>query len=97
MTRRVAVEKRMGIPQLGFVTGLLYAVRRAGRARADPPDSLRCPITQELFRDPVVVTQTGRQEERGVRRKPLPLWRNGLGRGARVGRLKARCARTSTT
>ena len=45
----------------------------------------------------VVVTQTGRQEERGVRRKPLPLWRNGLGRGARVGRLKARCARTSTT
>jgi len=49
----------MGIPQLGFVTGLLYAVRRAGRARADPPDSLRCPITQELFRDPVVVTQTG--------------------------------------
>ena len=49
----------MGIPQLGFVTGLLYAVRRAWRARADPPDSLRCPITQELFRDPVVVTQTG--------------------------------------
>ena len=51
--------REMTIPHLGFVGGLLYAVRKAGRAPPEPPEYLRCPITQELFRDPVIMSQTG--------------------------------------
>ena len=46
--------REMTIPHLGFVGGLLYAVRKAGRAPPEPPEYLRCPITQELFHDPVI-------------------------------------------
>ena len=39
--------KRLAFPHLGFVGGLLFAIRKAGRvAPSEPPEYLRCPITQ---------------------------------------------------
>ena len=49
----------MNVSSLGFVGGLLYAIRRAGRSPPEPPDYLKCPVTQELFTDPVILSQTG--------------------------------------
>ena len=55
----------MTIPHLGFVGGLLYAVRKAGRAPPpEPPDHLRCPISCDLYDDPVLLSQTGHTYDR---------------------------------
>ena len=51
--------REMTIPHLGFVGGLLYAVRKAGRPREPPEYRRAARITQELFRDPVIMSQTG--------------------------------------
>mmetsp|Transcript_2775 Transcript_2775/g.6230 ORF Transcript_2775/g.6230 Transcript_2775/m.6230 type:complete len:282 (-) Transcript_2775:129-974(-) len=60
-------SRSMGFSHLGFVGAALYAIRRAGKAAAaEPPDYLRCPITQELFRDPVILSQTGYTFDRGA-------------------------------
>ena len=54
-----ALVRQMNVSSLGFVGGLLYAIRRAGRSPPEPPDYLKCPVTQELFTDPVILSQTG--------------------------------------
>ena len=60
-----STTREMTIPHLGFVGGLLYAVRRAGRsAPPEPPDHLRCPISCDLFCDPVLLAQTGHTYDR---------------------------------
>jgi hypothetical protein len=41
-----APVRQMTIPHLGFVGGLLYAIRKAGRQPPEPPGYLLCPITQ---------------------------------------------------
>ena len=41
-----APVRQMTVPHLGFVGGLLYAIRKAGRQPPEPPEYLRCPITQ---------------------------------------------------
>ena len=57
--------REMTLPHLGFVGGLLYAVRRAGRAPPpEPPDHLRCPISCDLFSDPVLLSQIGHTYDR---------------------------------
>ena len=57
--------RQMTIPHLGFVGGLLYAVRKAGRAPPpEPPDHLRCPISCDLYDDPVLLSQTGHTYDR---------------------------------
>lgn len=39
--------KKLAFPHLGFVGGLLYAIRKAGKvAPVEPPEYLKCPITQ---------------------------------------------------
>jgi|AntAceMinimDraft_1070359.scaffolds.fasta_scaffold05990_6 hypothetical protein len=52
--------KKLAFPHLGFVGGLLFAIRKAGKVTpVEPPEYLKCPITQELFGDPVILSQTG--------------------------------------
>ena len=60
-----STTRQMTIPHLGFVGGLLYAVRKAGRAPPpEPPDHLRCPISCDLYDDPVLLSQTGHTYDR---------------------------------
>ena len=60
-----STTRQMTIPHLGFVGGLLYAVRKAGRVPPpEPPDHLRCPISCDLFDDPVLLSQTGHTYDR---------------------------------
>lgn len=59
-----APVRQMTVPHLGFVGGLLYAIRKAGRQSPEPPEYLRCPITQvrAIFRPsatpPLVIPKT---------------------------------------
>ena len=60
-----STTRQMTIPHLGFVGGLLYAVRKAGRVPPpEPPDHLRCPISCDLYDDPVLLSQTGHTYDR---------------------------------
>ena len=61
-----STTRQMTIPHLGFVGGLLYAVRKAGRAPPPSPDHLRCPISCDLYDDPVLLSQTGHTYDRGT-------------------------------
>lgn len=50
----------IGFGQFAFVGTFIAAVKKtiAGQ-REEPPEHLKCVITQELFRDPVILVQTG--------------------------------------
>ena len=50
----------LGLGQFAFVGTFIAAVKKtiAGQ-REEPPEHLKCVITQELFRDPVILVQTG--------------------------------------
>jgi hypothetical protein len=56
----------IGLSQFAFVGSFLAAVKKTigGASREEPPEHLRCAITQELFSDPVILTQTGYTYER---------------------------------
>jgi hypothetical protein len=58
----------IGLPQFAFVGTFIAAVKKTlgGSSREEPPEHLKCVITQELFRDPVVLTQTGYTYDRGA-------------------------------
>lgn len=61
-----ALVRQMNASSLGFVGGLLYAIRKAGRSPPEPPEYLKCPVTQELFTDPVILSQTGYTYDRAA-------------------------------
>ncbi|OUS44958.1 hypothetical protein BE221DRAFT_148223 [Ostreococcus tauri] len=50
----------IGLSQFAFVGTFIAAVKKTITGpRAEPPDHLKCAITQELFTDPVVLVQSG--------------------------------------
>ena len=50
----------IGLSQFAFVGTFIAAVKKTiAGPREEPPEHLKCVITQELFRDPVVLVQTG--------------------------------------
>tara|TARA_B100000287_G_scaffold202519_1_gene191257 strand:- start:1807 stop:2547 length:741 start_codon:yes stop_codon:yes gene_type:complete len=57
----------LGLGQFAFVGTFIAAVKKTiAGPREEPPEHLKCAITQELFTDPVVLVQTGYTYERAA-------------------------------
>jgi hypothetical protein len=57
---RAMANAGIGLSQFAFVGTFIAAVKKTiAGPREEPPEHLKCVITQELFRDPVVLVQTG--------------------------------------
>jgi len=65
--RNLVMATGLGLGQFAFVGTFIAAVKKTiAGPREEPPEHLKCVITQELFTDPVVLVQTGYTYERAA-------------------------------